>query len=423
MKKFFALLALVLVLATAMPAWAETLTDDEKNMPIAERTRIRLLIEDLANHRDAQLKAMATLVEIGTSTIPMLLRDIKSTHEDVRGNVALVLGKLGAREGIEPIANLLRDSSYAVRYKAVDALNILAHTDADAAIMDVSDAIKSLVGDKDLEVRALAVEVLIDLNVADMWEDFLTYLTDPYWKVRADAAKALGGISAVANADQQRIICNAIVPLLADDDWQVARSAANSVGFYLALSDMYLVPETDGEGKFKGFKVSPNRDLAYSAIERLLALADHKSIEVKCAAAYALGKVWVNKAPEKWDPIVKMLIAALDSEAAEVRLAAAAALGRVGNEEAVGALITHLEEKTPMVLNVIVESLQKRTLKDFGYEPYDIIDESPEQPIEKIEDYDAAKAALEEKRQEALENWRQWWEASKETFKVNPVIN
>ncbi|GAB4161478.1 MAG: hypothetical protein Kow00107_09200 [Planctomycetota bacterium] len=423
MNKFIALLALVLVYATAMTAWAEVLTEDEKNMPIAERTRIRLLIEDLANHRDAQIQAEKALIEIGDNAIPMLLRYLKSTNEDIRGNVAKVLGKLGVREAIEPIAKLLKDPSYAVRYKAVDALGQLAHADADAAIMDVSDALKTIVGDPDQEVRALAIEILMGLNVADMWEDFLNYLGDSYWKVRADAAKALGGISAGADLEQQKAICRALEPLLNDKDWQAARSAANAIGFYLALSDMYLVPETDEEGKFKGFKVSPNRDTAYNVIDTLIGLLGHERPEVQAAAAYALGKVWVTKAPEKWEPIVKSLIAALDDKSAEVRLAAAASLGRVGNEEAVGALIAHLDETTPMVLNVIVESLQKRTLKNFGFQPYDIIDESPEEPIDTIDKYNDAKAILEEKRQEALENWRQWWESNKDSFKINPVLN
>ncbi len=423
MNKFVALLAIILVYGVAMVAGAEVLSEDEKNMSIAERTRIRLLIEDLANHRDAQLKATNTLIEIGEAAVPMLLRYLRSSNEDIRGNAAIVVGRIGSFNGITPISALLRDPIYSVRFKAQDALRFLARANSDAAMNDVTTALKDLAKDKDDDVRAMAVEVLIEMNVPDFWEEVVDLLKDKAWKVRADAAKALGGISAVADASQQRTICEAIMPLLDDKEWQVVRSASNALGFFLHLADMFIVAELDEEGKFKSFSPSPNRDLAYQIIDKLIGIAGATTPEVRCAAFYALGKVWLAKAPEKGDPIIKSLITGLDDSVAEVRLAAAASLGRVGNEEAVGALIAHLEETVPVVLNVIVESLRARTLKSFGYQPYDIVEESPDEPIDTVEKYDEARAILEEKRQEALDKWKQWWEESKDGFKVNPVIN
>ncbi len=423
MKKLLAVVAFVVVLSGALSARAETLTETEKNMPIAKRTEIRLLIEDLGNYREAQVKAIDKLVEIGSDAVPILLRYVrKCENENIRANICIVLGRIGDPEAIPAIGALLADESQYVRFMAQEGLRLLAHADNDAALMDVVDYLREKVKVKDDSVRSLAVEVLVDLNPADLWEDILGLLKDPYWKVRADAAKALGGISTTVTVEQQGTICNALMPLFSDKSPVVRRSAAIAGGFYLSLSSMYVLPDEDEDGKFKGFKASPNLGVVNTLADKEIALLSDPDEGVRTAAGYALGNVWTTKAKEAAPKVMAALIKALDDKSAEVRMAAAASLGRIGDKSAVDALIAHLDEDVPLVLNVIVEALRRRTLKNFGFQPYEILDESPDNPIDTLEKYKEAKERLAQKRKEAIDKWKQWWAENKDTFEVNEII-
>ncbi|MFA4985947.1 MAG: HEAT repeat domain-containing protein [Candidatus Brocadiia bacterium] len=425
MKKLLGLVAFFVAFAVVLPAFAETLTEEEKNMQIAERTQIRILIEDLGNYRDAQVAAADKLVAKGNSAVPMLIRYLhKAENENIRANICVVLGRIGAPSAIESIGAAFADKSMLVRYKAQEGLRLLARANTDAALSDVTNFLREKTKDANENIRSLAVEVLVDLNPSDIWTEIIVLLQDSSAKVRADSAKALGGISAFAydKPEMQATICNAIIPLCGDSVMEVRRSAAISLGFYLALSTMYQVAVYGADEKFSKFDESPNLGLAYKMIDSLIAMLGDADESVRANAAYSLGKVWVIKAPMASDKIMDSLIKALDDTSSEVRMYTAMSLGQIGDEKAVGALIDHLGEKVPLVLNVMVESLRKRTLKDFGFQPYEILDETPEEPIDTPDKYKAAREALEKKRQEAIDKWVAWWQENKGTFKVNPMI-
>ena len=423
MKKLMAVLAFVLIFAVSGLAEAEKLSEAEKSMEIAKRTEIRLLIEDLANYREAQVAAVNKLIELGNDAVPMLLRYLKNSKiENIRANICLVLGKIGAIDAIDAICNALADKSIYVQIMAQEGLRSLAHANSDAAIGDVTEALQKNLSTPNDFVRSLVVEILIDLNPADLWEVILGLLQNSFWKVRADAAKALGGISSQMDRSQQARICNALIPLFNDKDWKVRRSVALSTGFYLALSTMYVVPLDSEDETFKGFKASPNISVVKAIANNLVGLLADKSADVRVCAAYSLGKLWTVKVPDVSATVLGALAKALDDASDEVRIAVAASLGNIGDKKCVEALIGHLDEKVPLVLNIIVEALRKRTLKNFGFQPYELVDESPEEPIDSIRKYEEALEQLYEKRAEAIEKWKQWWEENSDSFEINEII-
>lgn len=422
MRKLLAVFAFSLVVCCAAVAWAETLTSQEKDMPIVERTQIRLLIEDLGNYKDAQVKAMDKLVAIGNPAVPILLRYIDKSGETVKGNICMVLGRIGALDAIPAIGGLFGDSSIYVRYMAKEGLRTLAHANGGACIGDVISFLRDRLKDPDENVRSLSVEVLVDLNPVDFWEDLLPLLGDSNWKVRADAVKALGGISTLTNPEQHTTICNALAPLFSDSSWEVKRSVAIAAGFYIARSTMYVMVNEDEQGNFTGLKPSENLPVLANLVEKTVTLLKDESAPVRASAAYALSHFWAEKAKDMAENVMSSLIAALDDADPEVRMASATALGRVGDKNAVGALVAHLEEKVPLVLTVIIEALRNRTLLDFGFPLYDILDETTENPIDTIEKYREAMKEIEAKREEAINKWKAWWEDNKDNFEVNQTI-
>ena len=425
MRKLTALAAFVVFACMFTSfAQAETLSPDEKSMSISKRTEIRLLIEDLGNHREAQAAAVEKLVEIGGSAVPMLIRYSDHENEHIRAYVAFVLGRIGDTRGIEPLANLLGDSSYYVAYYAEKGLQELAHANMDAALLDVVDHLKTkLTVDSDV-VRSRAVVVLMDLNPIDLWETMVGLLKDDYWKVRADAAKALGGISTATDLEQKKQIAQALENALADNEWQVVRSVALAAGFYIHDSGMYIIAEEDSDGNFKGYKDSPNKEITYKLIDRLVRLIEHEEPTVRSAAALSLGKVWITKAEEKEAAVMGALIKGLDDKNEDVVISAAISLGKNGNKTAVGALIERLDldKHSPLVINYMIDALRKRTLKNFGYQGYPLLEESEDNPIDTPDEFDAALEKLEQDRRQAIEKWKTWWQGNSNAFEVNPTI-
>lgn len=131
------------------------------------------------------------------------------------------------------------------------------------------------------------------------FDELLPLLNSTDWSVRADAARALGGLKDIRSLEK-------LISLLSDTDerWQVRGNAALALGL---IQDQ-------------------------RAAQPLLTALRDTSSQVRASAAMALGSV---RAPGS----LEMLIGALEDPESDVRRASVGSIGQIGGAEAVAPLI------------------------------------------------------------------------------------
>ena len=152
---------------------------------------LRALVAALASPVVAQRReAEAALLAVGPAAVEVLLPALEDTTRDLRTAAALVLGRLGAPEALEPLAAALaRETVASARPLLLRGLCDLAHPTASPAVR--AQLIRSL-SDPDLFCRALACAALGKIGGATAYAALeLIAAADPEGQVRAAAKQAL----------------------------------------------------------------------------------------------------------------------------------------------------------------------------------------------------------------------------------------
>lgn len=243
---------------------------------------------------DLRDEIIEALVRHGSTTLDLLMSQLKAEDLEVRRSAVVALGRIS-----DPSATLALVSTLSDESLAIDAANALAQIgDPDAA-----EGLLNLIGDQDASIRQAAVSALNTLMPAEMSKRIIPLLHDPDPNVRESAVKIAGYFGYPEAA-------SALIELSRDPDERVKCAAIEHLPY-----------------------VEDERSLTVLAH----AIKDETS-NVRAAAARALGHM---DAPDT----VRQLVEALGDEDVWVRYFSARALGRQRSEESVAALEKVIEKE------------------------------------------------------------------------------
>ena len=269
---------------------------------IGGRGAVELLVSAL-KHEDSSVRfyAARSLGQLGaTGGLAALYSAlVADSEQDVRGEAALAIGRIGGREAFFALVEALKDRRDLVRAKALESLG---HMRVPFSATIVARALR----DKSSEVRRSAAGALGEIDVEDTIPELVRTLDqDSCDEVRREAAEALGKI------DSPGAVRGLLRALRRDSCGGVRSAAADSLA------------RIGGEGAVRAV-VSDG-------------LLDRES-EVRASAALALGNIGSQAV------VPDLVRRALVDEERDVRHCAIDALGRTGGIEAVEGLRLILSE-------------------------------------------------------------------------------
>ena len=138
-----------------------------------------------ANGVNDQVYTIVT--ELGEKAIPALLKEVASADKSQREHVIAALGSLKAVAAIAPISQILGDKSLGRRYVAAWALGEIGEVSGIPALLQA-------LNDDDTEVRKYATRALIKFN-QNAVEPLIAYLATAPPQGGAGAIRALGDIA------------------------------------------------------------------------------------------------------------------------------------------------------------------------------------------------------------------------------------
>lgn len=244
----------------------------------------KLVLQLSSKDYDEAMVAMAKLKAQGVGLYPRLVEALSSGPPQVRWRSAALLGELGDRRGVEPLADVLTDSDPTVRAAAAGALGQLGDETATPHLVPLVNS------DPDLAVRIAAARALGVLGAAAAVAElkavlseraevedapaypFVTYLDVPenFWQLPAAAAEALGKIA----TPEAMAGLVAAVKFDAEPDPRVRTAAAYALGD----AGVKLVYEEEQLGII---------------VDGLLGSLNDKVGDVRIGAAHSLGLVTV----------------------------------------------------------------------------------------------------------------------------------
>lgn len=115
--------------------------------------------------------------------IPELIKALRSEDKNIRKNAAEILGSIG-EEAIAPLADLLGDERWVVRYRACEALGLMEKPDA-------YPHLRAAVSDERDHVRYMAAKGLGRLRIPEAAPDLAPLLEDENPYVRKMAAESI----------------------------------------------------------------------------------------------------------------------------------------------------------------------------------------------------------------------------------------
>lgn len=194
-----------------------------------------------ANGVNDQVYTIVT--ELGEGAVPALLKKVDSADKSQREHVIAALGSLRAKEAVAPISAVLGDKSLGRRYVAAWALGEIGESTGVPALLQA-------LNDNDTEVRKYATRALIKLN-QDAVEPLIAYLATAPQQGGAGAIRALGDIAdsraltpllaQVDGVNREEVFLalgklrdpraeGALLKGLADPEWKVRMNAAMALG-------------------------------------------------------------------------------------------------------------------------------------------------------------------------------------------------
>jgi HEAT repeat protein len=226
--------------APARDAFLEELPGDQRSRATASA----LMLETLPKLRGSARQGLAELFD-ETGFTGQYVNGLRSTTPWRRAASAYALGELQVGRAFTTPRRLLEDPAREVRLSVARALGKLGRPEAVESLVDAYDRggiaavpaaasilrigpssaepLRDLLGHADAGVRAMAAQLLGQLNVFDAAPQLVALLGDSEARVRAAAARSLGRLSA-EEAEMPLVV------VLADGDADVRAAAATALG-------------------------------------------------------------------------------------------------------------------------------------------------------------------------------------------------
>ncbi|ELP53608.1 HEAT repeat family protein [Microcystis aeruginosa TAIHU98] len=270
-----------------------------------------------------------------------LLKALKDSDEDVRGNAVEALGKIGTETAIAGLLKALKDSYFSVRWKAVEALGKIGSETAIAGLLKALE-------DSDKDVRSNAVVALCKIGSETAIAGLFKVLEHSDKDVRGKAAFALGKIGSETAIPRS-------LKALENSDRNARRSAAFALGKIGSEEGIPVLlkalEDSDGYVRWKAAEAL-GKISSETAIPGLLKALEDSDRFVRWNAAEALGKISSETA-------IPGLLKALKDSNSAVRWNAAEALGKIGSETAIPELLRALKDSNSAVRWNAAEALGK----------------------------------------------------------------
>ncbi len=296
---------------------------------IIEMEKVCNTAENLESAGWTSMEIMYKLVEIGTPTVPKLIKAFEDKTKDWKFRWfigAEVLGGLKDTRAVDPLIKALKDENKEIRKAGINALGDIKDN---RAVEPLIEALK----DENKDVRMFIPASLSAIGDNKAVEPLIEILKDKYWYVRINTARALG------NLGDERAVQPLIEALKNENETvQVKSEDSPSLERENEVVRMIIV---EALGKLKD-RVS---------IEPLIdTMKNDKSDHVRITATKALVELSKIQSPIKKDKeskirtlrakpvadprIVDSLIEALESEDELLQMYAAKSLMEIGAKKA-----------------------------------------------------------------------------------------
>ncbi len=272
-----------------------------------------------------------------SKTVQDWLESLDDVDDATREEAAKALAELGDSTTLEGLLNAIEDDYWAVRVQVAWALAKIGGTKAIEGLI-------RLFNDTMMEVQSETVNAMSSMGTSVV-PDLIPCLKDERWKVREQAAKALGNLK-----DPQAV--QGLIIACRDRDGAVKSAAAEALG---KIGDAKAVPALIKLFKDTSKIVRETAGTALvhigeSSVDALLQSLKDPHFVVRCHAVrslggmttdYQIGRAWV-KEPR----VVEALIECLKDPDRAVREDATIALGNIGDSQAVEGLIEAMKDGT-----------------------------------------------------------------------------
>ena len=236
---------------------------------------------------DLRNEIIEALVQHGSSTLELLIEQLRAEDLEVRRSAVVALGRIGDAKATNPLLELLHEDAL-----AIETANALAQIADSRAV----DGLLGLLGNDDASIRQAAVNALNSLGQWSLSERIIPLLHDPDPNVRESAVKIAGYFGYTGSADGLLELCR--------DENERVRTAA-----------IEHLPYMEDE----------------RALPALIDAINHETPNVRAAAARALGNL---DSPE----VDQYLVKALADADVWVRYFSARSLGRRRSTDGIEAL-------------------------------------------------------------------------------------
>ncbi len=309
---------------------------------------------------------------LGTGELYEFITDPDSL---VRLRAVKALGRIGAREASEHVAEALTDSVETIRKEAAFALGLIGSTDALVAITAKFDS------ERAAAVRIAMIEALGRMNDLVVVASLTKYIADPDPAIRSAVARAfahlpgngriddLAGMTRDSIADVRAMATYALMRtgnsssfgrlrwLLKDTDPLVRHFAARALGVLGDSNSLSQLTDRLRREENDIVRISLIRSIAQVGDRRALKallniLTDKNSIHVQAEAIRALGRLKLSKGMTRLKPY-------LDDKNTTLKTAAIAAIARMNPKYFISRLDHFLDESNYYVKSSMIDGLSQ----------------------------------------------------------------
>lgn len=351
---------------------AETLSVNVSHVSSEQRIKALALIQQLKTE-DLELlnQSVQELLQIAPDVLPVLIEALVSTDDEIRKNIAWVLGFLQAPQTIKPLLHIMStDSNVDVRLSASWAL-------------------------RQMNLKLLSAVLFTKLSPPESLDDIKAYILSKSWKARWYCTvflilhpefELLEPLMALARSDENSVVrCSAIMSLSAYSNQRIPpflTELLHDINDYVkieAASVLSLKNYREALPELAKQLQAYNENVRVSMIAAIGALGDASSVHslaqslkdpvdmVRINAAIAIFDIAQRiKRPHKL--IRDLCLKALKDKNVYVVKNAARTLGLVGDEETLREIITMLKQETrPDIISNLIQAIglfkDKRSIK------------------------------------------------------------